>query len=186
MAKLQLTDINVADKRVLVRVDFNVPLKDGKITDETRITAALPTLLDLIHRGAKTVLVTHLGRPTVGASAEREALSTAPIAIALSQKLGKRVAHVDDCIGETVENAVESLESGEVLLLENVRFYAEEIDNDPEFAKQLASLAEVYVNDAFGTAHRAHASTEGSDTLLNTVRCGFAYGTRNSLSQHDP
>ena len=176
MAKLQLADIDVAGKRVLVRVDFNVPLKDGKITDETRITAALPTLLDLIHRGAKTVLVTHLGRPTVGTSAERETLSTAPIAIALSQKLGKRVAHVEDCVGEVVQNAVESLENGEVLLLENVRFYAEETDNDPAFAKQLASLAEVYVNDAFGTAHRAHASTEGVTHHLTPCVAGLLMG----------
>ena len=176
MAKLQLADIDVAGKRVLVRVDFNVPLKNGKITDETRITAALPTLLDLIHRGAKIVLVTHLGRPTVGTSAERETLSTAPIAIALSQKLGKRVAHVEDCIGAVVQNAVESLENGEVLLLENVRFYAEETDNDPAFAKQLASLAEVYVNDAFGTAHRAHASTEGVTHHLTPCVAGLLMG----------
>ena len=133
MAKLELADIDVTGKRVLVRVDFNVPIQDGKITDETRITAALPTLLDLIHRNAKIILLTHLGRPIVGSATDREKFSTEPIAVALSRKLGKRVAHVNDCIGEIAENAVEALENGEMLLLENVRFYAEETDNDPEF-----------------------------------------------------
>ncbi|MCY4402075.1 MAG: phosphoglycerate kinase [Candidatus Poribacteria bacterium] len=173
MAKLELSDIDVAGKRVIVRVDFNVPIQEGKITDETRITAALPTLLDLIHRNAKIILITHLGRPTVGSAADRETLSTEPIAIALNRKLGRRVAHVNDCIGEDVHNAVESLENGEILLLENVRFYAEETDNDPEFAKQLASLADVYVNDAFGTAHRAHASTEGITQYITTCAVGL-------------
>jgi len=173
MAKLELADIDVAGKRVIVRVDFNVPIQEGKITDETRITAALPTLLDLIHRNAKIILITHLGRPTVGSAADRETLSTEPIAIALNRKLGRRVAHVNDCIGEDVHNAVESLENGEILLLENVRFYAEETDNDPEFAKQLASIADVYVNDAFGTAHRAHASTEGITQYITTCAVGL-------------
>ncbi len=189
MAKLELADIDVSGKRVLVRVDFNVPLKDRKITDETRITAALPTLLDLIHRNAKIILVTHLGRPTVGSSTDREELSTAPIAIALSQKLGKRVKHVNDCLGEDVQNAVESLEGGEILLLENVRFYAEETENDPEFAKQLASLADVYVNDAFGTAHRAHASTEGVTHYLTPCVAGLLMAREIhylSMSLEDP
>ena len=172
MAKLELSDLDVSGKRVLVRVDFNVPLKDGKIADETRITAALPTLLELLRQNAKIILVTHLGRPTVGSASDREALSTAPIALALSRKLGKRIAHVNDCIGEDVQNAVETLDDGEILLLENVRFYAEETDNDPEFAKQLASLADVYVNDAFGTAHRAHASTEGVTHYLTQCAAG--------------
>jgi 3-phosphoglycerate kinase len=172
MAKLELSDLDVSGKRVLVRVDFNVPLKDGKITDETRITAALPTLLELLRQNAKIILVTHLGRPTVGSASDREALSTAPIALALSRKLGKRIAHVNDCIGEDVQNAVETLDDGEILLLENVRFYAEETDNDSEFAKQLASLADVYVNDAFGTAHRAHASTEGVTHYLTQCAAG--------------
>lgn len=173
MTKLELADIDVAGKRVIVRVDFNVPIQDGKITDETRITAALPTLLDLIHRNARIILITHLGRPTVGLAADRRELSTEPIAVALSRKLGTRVAHVNDCIGEDVQNAVESLENGEILLLENVRFYAEETDNDPEFAQQLASLADVYVNDAFGTAHRAHASTEGITHHITTCAAGL-------------
>lgn len=172
MAKLELADIDVTGKRVLVRVDFNVPIQDGKITDETRITAALPTLLDLIHRNAKVILMTHLGRPIVGSATDRETFSTEPIAVALSRKLGKRVTHVNDCIGEIAENAVESLENGEMLLLENVRFYAEETDNDPAFAEKLASLADVYVNDAFGTAHRAHASTEGVTHCLTPCVAG--------------
>ncbi len=173
MAKLELADIDVTGKRVLVRVDFNVPIQDGKITDETRITAALPTLLDLIHRNAKIILMTHLGRPIVGSATDREKFSTEPIGVALSRKLGKRVAHVNDCIGEIAENAVESLDNGEMLLLENVRFYAEETDNDPEFAEKLASLADVFVNDAFGTAHRAHASTEGVTHYLTPCVAGI-------------
>lgn len=173
MAKLELKDIDVTGKRVLVRVDFNVPMKDGKITDETRITGALPTLLALINADAKIILVTHLGRPEVGSDVDRETLTTEPIAVALSQKLGTRVAHVNDCIGESVQNAVASMRNGEVLLLENVRFYAEETENDPGFAKALASLADVYVNDAFGTAHRAHASTEGVTHSLNPCVAGF-------------
>ena len=173
MEKLELKDIDVTGKRVLVRVDFNVPMKDGKITDETRITAVLPTLLSLINADAKIILVTHLGRPEVGSAADRETLSTEPIAVALSRKLGTRVAHVKDCIGKSVQSAVESLRNGEVLLLENVRFYAEETENDAAFAKQLASLADVYVNDAFGTAHRAHASTEGVTHYLNPCVAGF-------------
>lgn len=173
MQKLELKDIDVAGKRVLVRVDFNVPMKDGKITDETRITSALPTLLALINRNAKIILVTHLGRPKVGGAADRETLSTAPLAVALSQKLGTRIAHVSDCIGDTVQSAVASMQKGEVLLLENVRFYAEETKNDAGFAQQLASLADVYVNDAFGTAHRAHASTEGVTHYLNPCAAGF-------------
>ncbi|MDE0684409.1 MAG: phosphoglycerate kinase [Candidatus Poribacteria bacterium] len=173
MEKLELKDIDVTGKRVLVRVDFNVPMQDGKIADETRITAALPTLLALINSDAKIILVTHLGRPEVGSASDREALSTEPIAIALSRKLGRRVAHVKDCIGEFVESAVAELDNGDVLLLENIRFYAEETENDTVFAQQLASLAEVYVNDAFGTAHRAHASTEGVTHYLNPCVAGL-------------
>ena len=173
MEKLELKDIDVAGKRVLVRVDFNVPMQDGKITDETRITAALPTLLSLINADAKIILVTHLGRPEVGSVSDRETLSTEPIAIALSRKLGRRVAHVKDCIGESVESAVSELDNGDVLLLENVRFYAEETENDAAFAQQLASLADAYVNDAFGTAHRAHASTEGVTHYLNPCAAGL-------------
>ena len=173
MEKLELKDIDVSGKRVLVRVDFNVPMKDGKITDETRITAALPTLLALINADAKIILVTHLGRPEVGSTADQKTLSTEPIAVALSRKLGTRVAHVNDCIGESVQAAVASMRNGEVLLLENVRFYAEETANDTAFAAQLASFADVYVNDAFGTAHRAHASTEGVTHHLRPCAAGL-------------
>ncbi len=173
MEKIELKDIDVTGKRVLVRVDFNVPMVGGKITDETRITAALPTLLALINADARIILVTHLGRPEVGSAADRETFSTEPIAVALSRKLGTRVAHVNDCIGESVQSAVASLRNGEVLLLENVRFYAEETENDAAFAQQLASLADVYVNDAFGTAHRAHASTEGVTHYLNPCVAGL-------------
>ncbi len=173
MEKLELKDIDVGGKRVLVRVDFNVPMKDGKITDETRITAALPTLLALINADAKIILVTHLGRPEVDSATDRKVLSTEPIAIAISRKLGTRVAHVDDCIGESVQRAVASMRNGEILLLENVRFYAEETANDAAFAAQLASLADVYVNDAFGTAHRAHASTEGVTHHLSPCATGL-------------
>ena len=189
MAKLELADIDVTGKRVLVRVDFNVPIQDGKITDETRITAALPTLLDLLHRNAKIILITHLGRPTVGSNEDNKEFSTEPIATALNQKLGIRIKHVDDCIGESVQNAADSLENGEILLLENVRFYAEETNNDTEFAKQLASLADVYVNDAFGTAHRAHASTEGVTHHLNTCAAGLLMAREIhylSMSIEDP
>ena len=173
MEKLELKDIDVSGKRVLVRVDFNVPMRDGKITDETRITAALPTLLALINADAKIILVTHLGRPELDSAADRKMLSTEPIAVALSRKLGTRVAHVNDCIGESVQTAVASMRNGEVLLLENVRFYAEETANDTAFAVQLASLADVYVNDAFGTAHRAHASTEGVTHYLSPCATGL-------------
>ena len=173
MNKLELKDIDVTGKRVLVRVDFNVPMVAGKITDETRITAVLPTLIALINADARIILVTHLGRPEVESKADRETLSTEPIAVALSRKLGTRVAHVNDCVGESVQSAVASLRNGEVLLLENVRFYAEETENDIAFAQQLASLAEVYVNDAFGTAHRAHASTEGVTRYLNPCVAGL-------------
>lgn len=169
MDKLGLSDVDVSGQRVLVRVDFNVPMQDGRITDETRITAALPTLMELINRDAKVILVTHLGRP----AGRTPKLSTAPVADALSKRLGKRVAHIGDCIGETVQKAVASLEAGDVLLLENVRFYAEETDNDAEFARQLASYADVYINDAFGTAHRAHASTEGVTHYLNPCAAGL-------------
>ena len=117
--------------------------------------------------------MTHLGRPEVGSASDREVLSTELVAIALSRKLGRRVAHVKDCIGESVESAVAELSNGDVLLLENVRFYAEETENDAAFAQRLASLAEVYVNDAFGTAHRAHASTEGVTRYLNPCAAGL-------------
>ena len=155
--KLGLNDICARSRRVMVRVDFNVPMEDGRITDNTRIRAALPTILQLIRDGAKIVLVTHLGRP----KGFESGLSTEPLAVELSKLMGQRVRHTGDCIGPDVENTIDDLQEGEVLLLENIRFYKEETQNEAEFARVLAALADIYVNDAFGTAHRAHASTEG-------------------------
>jgi phosphoglycerate kinase len=162
MAKLTVRDINTSGKRVFARVDYNVPLeeKDGQmvITDETRIKETLPTLRLLIEQGAKIILAAHLGRP----KGKREpSMSLRPVAARLAELLGRPVAFVDDCIGEKVEKTANALQPGDVLLLENVRYYNEEEANDPAFAEKLAKVAEVYVNDAFGAAHRAHASTEG-------------------------
>ena len=162
MAKLTVKDLNVRGKRVLVRVDYNVPLeeKDGQmvITDATRIVETLPTLRLLIEQGGKLILAAHLGRP----KGKREpSLSLRPVAAKLADLLGCPVAFADDCIGEKVEQTVSVMKPGDVLLLENVRYYDEEEANDPAFAEKLAKVADVYVNDAFGAAHRAHASTEG-------------------------
>ncbi len=165
-----IKDINVKGKRVLVRVDFNVPLKDGAITDDTRIEAALPTIKHLLEQGGRVILMSHLGRPKGEPKPE---FSLATVGQALSAKLGQPVAFAGDCIGPKAEEAAAALQDGEVLLLENVRFHKGETDNDPEFAKKLASLGEVYVNDAFGTAHRAHASTEGVAKFLSPSVCGF-------------
>jgi phosphoglycerate kinase len=150
---------------VLLRVDFNVPLKDGEVTDDARIRGALPTIQYLIEQGAKIIACSHLGRP----KGVDESLRLRPVAEQLSQLLGKPVKTVNDCVGSEVESAVASLQPGDVLLLENLRFHAEEEANDPEFAKALASLADVYVNDAFGAAHRAHASTAGVAAYLPGV-----------------
>ncbi|MDK2820438.1 MAG: phosphoglycerate kinase [Clostridia bacterium] len=158
MAKLTLKDLDVNNKKVLVRVDFNVPLKDGEVTDNTRIRAALPTIQYLVEHNAKVILMSHLGRPK---GQVKEELRLDPVAKELEALLGRKVQKVNDCIGAEVEEAVANLKTGEVLLLENLRFHPEEEKNDPDFAKKLASLADIYVNDAFGTAHRAHASTEG-------------------------
>jgi phosphoglycerate kinase len=162
MAKLTVRDLDVRGKRVFMRVDYNVPLeeKDGKmvIADATRIVETLPTLKLLIEKGGRLILTAHLGRP----KGKREAtMSLAPVAVKLSELLGKPVTFVDDCIGEKVEKAVAAMKDGDVILLENVRYYGEEEKNDPAFAEKLARVADVYVNDAFGAAHRAHASTEG-------------------------
>ena len=162
MAKLTIKDVDVRNKRVFVRVDFNVPMeeRDGKmvVTDVTRIKETLPTINLLISKGAKIILAAHLGRP----KGKREAsMSLAPVAVKLAEMTGRNVAFVDDCIGEKVEKAVAALKEGDILVLENVRYYNEEEANDPAFAEKLAKVADVYVNDAFGTAHRAHASTEG-------------------------
>jgi len=157
--KKTVEDVDVAGKRVLVRVDFNVPQDEtGAITDDRRIRAALPTIEYLIGQSARVILASHLGRPKGGPTPK---YSLAPVAERLSQLLGKPVPLAPDSVGPQVQSLVNGLQGGDVLLLENVRFYPEEEQNDPAYAEQLASLAEIYVNDAFGTAHRAHASTEG-------------------------
>ena len=167
MNKKTVRDINVTGKKVLVRVDFNVPLdkKTGEITDDTRIKAALPTIKHLIGHKARVILCSHLGRPK-GVTPE---LSLKPVAQRLAKLLGKPVQTADDCVGPKAEAAAAVLKDGDVLLLENLRFHEEEEKNDPAFAKSLASLAELYVNDAFGTAHRAHASTAGVTKYLPSV-----------------
>src|SRR5712671_5691697 len=162
MPKLTINDLNVGGKRVFLRVDYNVPLeeKDGQmvITDDTRIKETLPTLRRLIEQGGKLILAAHLGRP----KGKREpSMSLRPVAIKLADLLGTNVAFVDDCIGEKVEKTVGIMKPGDVLLLENVRFYNEEEANDAAFSEKLAKVADVYVNDAFGAAHRAHASAVG-------------------------
>lgn len=173
MAKKNLASLTAADlagKKVLVRVDFNVPQDEtGKITDDTRIRAALPTIQYLIDAGARVILASHFGRP----KGVTESLRLTPVAVRLSELLDKSVVKTDDCIGEAVTAQVNALNNGDVALLENVRFYPEEEKNDPEFAKKLASLADIYVNDAFGTAHRAHASTEGVTKFISTSVAGF-------------
>lgn len=162
MAKLTLKDLKAHGKQVFVRVDYNVPLeeKDGTmvITDDTRIRATIPTLKHLIQDGAKVILTAHLGRPK---GKKEPSMSLAPVAVRLSELIEKPVTFVNDCIGEEVEKAVKAMKDGDVVLLENVRYYAEEEANDPAFAEKLAKVAELYVNDAFGAAHRAHASTAG-------------------------
>ena len=168
MNKKTIRDINVKNKRVLVRVDFNVPLDNGKVTDDTRIVASLPTIKYLVEHGAKVILCSHLGRP----KGKDQKLSLRPVATRLQELLGRPVTFVSDCIGQPVERVVEAMNAGDVVLLENVRFYAEEEKNDPEFAKKLAAFGDLYVNDAFGSAHRAHASTEGVTRYLPGV-AGF-------------
>lgn len=167
MNKKTVKDIDVRGKRVLVRVDFNVPLDENRnITDDRRIVAALPTIKYLVENGARVILVSHLGRPKTDDDGKVLPDSVAsfnldPVAKRLSELLGKDIRKMNDCIGDEVRDAAMNLKDGDVLLLENVRFYKAETKNDPKFAEQLASVAELYVNDAFGTAHRAHASTEG-------------------------
>jgi phosphoglycerate kinase len=162
MAKLTVNDVDVRGKRVFVRVDYNVPMeeKDGQmiINDATRIKETLPTLEFLINKGARIILAAHLGRPK---GTREPSMSLRPVAAKLADMIRRPVAFVDDCIGEKVENTAKALKDGDILLLENVRYYNEEEANDPAFAEKLAKVAEIYVNDAFGAAHRAHASTEG-------------------------
>jgi phosphoglycerate kinase len=158
MDKLTVRDLDAAGKRVFVRVDFNVPLQDGKVTDDSRIRAALPTILHLQQQGAKVILASHLGRPDGKVS---DSFRLRPVGARLSQLLGRRVPVTGDALGAGTEDAVRRMRNGEILLLENLRFHAEEEKNDPKFAEALAAYCDVYVNDAFGTAHRAHASTVG-------------------------
>jgi phosphoglycerate kinase len=163
MAKKLVSDIDVRAKRVLMRVDFNVPVEGGKITDNRRIAQALATIKNVIDRGGRLILMSHLGRPKGGPEAK---FSLEPAAKELSRLLDKPVAFAGDCIGPAVETQVAALADGQVLLLENLRFHKEEEKNDPNFARQLAKLADVYINDAFGTAHREHASTFGAAQAL--------------------
>ncbi|MDO5014692.1 MAG: phosphoglycerate kinase [Clostridia bacterium] len=168
--KKTIEDVDITGKKVFVRCDFNVPLdKDLNITDDTRIIKALPTIKYLLKNNAKVILASHLGRPK---GEKKEEFSLKPVAKRLSELLDMPVQMADDVIGDKVSNMANKLDDGQVMLLENVRFYKEETDNDPEFAKKLANLADLYVNDAFGTAHRAHASTEGITHYLPAV-CGY-------------
>jgi len=171
MAKLTIADLDLKHQKVLVRVDFNVPLNENlQITDDTRIREALPTIQKIIAANGKAIVMSHLGRPK---GKVNESLRLAPVARQLSYLLGKEVRYLTDCIGAVVENTVDELHDGAVLLLENLRFYKEEENNDPEFAKKLAKLGDVYVNDAFGTAHRAHASTEGVTRYFKQRAAGY-------------
>ena len=170
MATKTINDVNLAGKRVFVRCDFNVPLKDGVINDDSRIVAALPTIKLLVEQGAKVILASHLGRPK---GEKNAAFTLAPVAEELAKQLAQPVTFIEDCIGEDVEAEVAKLGEGEVALLENVRFYQGETGNDPEFAASLAKLADAFVNDAFGTAHRAHASTAGVAKHLSPCVCGL-------------
>jgi len=168
--KLFVEDLDTAGKRVIMRVDFNVPLKDGKVESDKRLKESLPTIEYLRKKGAKVILMSHLGRPDGKRVPD---MSLRPVADALSALLGAPVAFADDCVGPAAEKAVAALQPGGVLLLENLRFHAAEEENDPAFAKQLAALADVYVNDAFGSAHRAHASTEGITKFVPQAASGF-------------
>lgn len=171
MNKMTLHDFDFQNKRALVRVDFNVPLDDNlNITDDTRITASLPTINFLLEKGARVILMSHLGRPK---GKPNPKYSLKPAAVRLSQLLDKEVKLAPDCIGVELESMVNNLKAGEIMVLENLRFHEEEEKNDPEFAKKLAALGDVYVNDAFGSAHRAHASTEGVTRLMSPCLAGF-------------
>ena len=169
--KLTISDLESAGKRVLMRVDFNVPQDDdGNITDDTRIKAALPSIEHLTDAGARVILMSHLGRPK---GERNEKYSLSPVAARLGELTNARVHFVDDCVGEDAEAAVANLEDGEILLLENVRFYPGETSNDPDFSKKLAAHGEIFVNDAFGTAHRAHSSTAGVTEFIDQNAMGF-------------
>ncbi len=168
--KKSVRDLDLSGKRVFIRVDFNVPVSDGEVGDDTRIQAALPTIRLVKEKGGRVILASHLGRPK---GERKPEFSLAPVARRLGQLLGEEVGFVDDCVGDKVSAAVDALGRGQVLVLENVRFYNGETKNDPEFAGKLASLADEYVNDAFGTAHRAHASTVGVPQVLGKGAAGL-------------
>ena len=170
MAKLSIKDIDLAGRRVFMRVDFNVPIENGEVSDDTRIRGALPSIRYAIERGARLLIASHLGRPKGKVDAK---YSLAPAARRLAELLGKPVPLAPDSIGPEVRAMADALGSGEVLMLENVRFHSEEEKNDPEYARELAALADVYINDAFGTAHRAHASTEGITHFVEKSAAGF-------------
>jgi len=170
MRKLSIRDLDLQGKRVFMWVDFNVPLASGKITDDTRIEAALPSARYVIERGGRLILASHLGRPK---GKPEPKYSLKPVAVRLGELLGKSVQFAPDCVGPEVEKLVAAMANGDVLLLENLRFHSEEEKNDPAFAKQLATLCDVYVNDAFGAAHRAHASTAGIVSYVKQAAAGF-------------
>ncbi len=173
MNKKTISDIDVSGKKVLVRVDFNVPLQDGVVTDDRRIRAALPTIEYLLKQNAAVILMSHLGRPK---GQIVDGLKMNPVAERLSALLERPVKKMDDCVGTAVESAVNAMQMGDVILLENTRFHAEEKKNDPAFAAKLAKLGDIYVNDAFGSAHRAHASTAGVTDTLRPAVAGFLLG----------
>lgn len=170
MKKLTIDDISVAGKRVLMRVDFNVPLESGRVVDDKRVRAALPTILHIVKSGGRLVLISHLGRPKGKPDPE---LSLKPCANVVASLLGQKVAFVEDCIGEAAISAADRLNDSGVLLLENLRFHSQEKVNDRDFAAELSKLGDIYINDAFGTAHRAHASTEGVTHFFDQCAAGY-------------